>query len=525
MKINTQIIIPMSGEGKRFLDYGYKDPKPFIKITEKPMIDYVIEMFGGFKNYLFICNEEHISKYNGEDIIRQKLPNAKIVSLKKNKLGPVVALKKFENLINEKREIIVSYCDFFSKFEIQKFLNFVRKKKSDGAIVAYTGFHPHMLGKDHYAYLKTKGDSRVVCVNEKKLTKKNKMSEITSNGIYYFKNGRILKSVINNYLEQGPKINNEYFISILFNFLIKNKKKVNYYLVDNMCQWGTPQDLELFRSWVNYFKKKLIRNKKKIKFEDISLLVPMAGKGLRFLKKRFKIPKPLLKIDNSYMFSKAVDDLPNFDKYYFIVQKSHIVKSNFNLFKDKFKNSKFLSLKKITDGQARTCMLGIKYFKIGSNSKLFISACDNGSFYSNNKLFKLVFDEKIDVIVWSFRNNPATKINPNIYSWLDVDKNKSVKKVYVKNINYKDPAKTHAIVGTFFFRKTKFFIDGFNANIKRNIRTNDEFYVDEIINRNIEMNLNVKVFEIDDYISWGTPEDYKTYNYWSKFFKNNLSLF
>ena len=77
----------------------------------------------------------------------------------------------------------------------------------------------------------------------------------------------------------------------------------------------------------------------------------------------------------------------------------------------------------------------------------------------------------------------------------------------------------------FFFRKTKFFIDGFNANIKRNIRTNDEFYVDEIINRNIEMDLNVKVFEIDDYISWGTPEDYKTYNYWSKFFKNNLSLF
>jgi NDP-sugar pyrophosphorylase family protein len=525
MKINTQIIIPMSGEGKRFLDYGYKDPKPFIKIIEKPMIHHVIEMFSGFKDYLFICNEKHISKYNGEDIIRRKLPNAKVVLLKNNKLGPVVALKKFENLINDKNEIIVSYCDFFSKFEIQNFLNFARKNKSDGAIVVYTGFHPHMLGNDHYAYLKTKGNSRVVYINEKKQIKKNKMSEIASNGIYYFKNGKILKSAINKYLEQGPKINGEYYISILFNFLIKNKKKVNYYLVDNMCQWGTPHDFELFRNWVNYFKKKLIRNKKKVKYDDISLLVPMAGKGLRFLKKGFEIPKPFLKIDDNFMFLKAIDDLPNFDKNHFIVQNSHIVKFNFKLLKEKFKNSKFLSLKKITDGQARTCMLGIKYFKIASNSKLFISACDNGSFYSDNKLSKLILDEKVDVIVWSFRNNPATKINPNIYSWLQVDKNKSIKQVYVKNINNKDPLKTHAIVGTFFFRKTEFFLDGFNANIKRNIRTNGEFYVDEIINRNIEMNLNVKVFEIDNYISWGTPEDYKTYNYWSKFFKNNLFLF
>ena len=37
------IVIPMAGMGKRFADAGYKDPKPFIDVLGKPMIQHVIE--------------------------------------------------------------------------------------------------------------------------------------------------------------------------------------------------------------------------------------------------------------------------------------------------------------------------------------------------------------------------------------------------------------------------------------------------------------------------------------------------
>ena len=30
MKQNINIVIPLAGEGKRFVDAGYKEPKPFI---------------------------------------------------------------------------------------------------------------------------------------------------------------------------------------------------------------------------------------------------------------------------------------------------------------------------------------------------------------------------------------------------------------------------------------------------------------------------------------------------------------
>ena len=42
--------------------------------------------------------------------------------------------------------------------------------------------------------------------------------------------------------------------------------------------------------------------------------------------------------------------------------------------------------------------------------------------------------------------------------------------------------------------------------------------VDSCVGEMVEMGLNVKAFEIDKYICWGTPNDYKTYKYWQSFF-------
>ncbi|HMV46039.1 MAG TPA: hypothetical protein PKD50_26190, partial [Leptospiraceae bacterium] len=54
---------------------------------------------------------------------------------------------------------------------------------------------------------------------------------------------------------------------------------------------------------------------------------------------------------------------------------------------------------------------------------------------------------------------------------------------------------------------------------QKNIRVNHEFYVDSMIGLAIELGLKTKIFRIDHYICWGTPNDYKTYLYWQKFFK------
>ena len=56
--VNNQIVIPMTGNGSRFVNRGYEDLKPIIKIHNKPMIKWVTEMFDIHNDeFLFICRE------------------------------------------------------------------------------------------------------------------------------------------------------------------------------------------------------------------------------------------------------------------------------------------------------------------------------------------------------------------------------------------------------------------------------------------------------------------------------------
>jgi bifunctional N-acetylglucosamine-1-phosphate-uridyltransferase/glucosamine-1-phosphate-acetyltransferase GlmU-like protein len=152
------------------------------------------------------------------------------------------------------------------------------------------------------------------------------------------------------------------------------------------------------------------------------------------------------------------------------------------------------------------------------DNPILISACDNGIFYDNNKLQELIDDTNIDIIVWTFRNNETSRLNPNSYAWLDVDDDGNIKHVSCKKFIYKNPLETHAIIGTMFFRKAKYFVDGLKQNYLDNVTTNNEYYVDDVLNQNIKSGLTVKIFEVTNYICWGTPNDLKTYNYWQEFF-------
>ena len=57
-----QIVIPMSGFGERFRSAGYTVPKPLIKVDDKPIIEYIVKMFPGETDFIFICNQNHLNQ-------------------------------------------------------------------------------------------------------------------------------------------------------------------------------------------------------------------------------------------------------------------------------------------------------------------------------------------------------------------------------------------------------------------------------------------------------------------------------
>jgi bifunctional N-acetylglucosamine-1-phosphate-uridyltransferase/glucosamine-1-phosphate-acetyltransferase GlmU-like protein len=130
-------------------------------------------------------------------------------------------------------------------------------------------------------------------------------------------------------------------------------------------------------------------------------------------------------------------------------------------------------------------------------------------------------DSSVDVIVWSFTNNATSKLYPHMYAWLSVDENNFINAVSIKKA-FTDRVAKHCIIGTMWFRRTGLFMEGLKDIYASNSRTNGEFYVDNVLVPLIEKGYKVKVFEVKNYLCWGTPNDYKTYLYWEEFFKVKL---
>ena len=504
----------MSGSGKRFKDAGYTVPKPLIVVDGRPMIHHVVDLFPGVQNVTFICNKDDIQNTNMRAILVSACPWANIIVIDSHKKGPVYAIAQIFDSIADEEEVIVSYCDYGTRWDFDQFLIEARNGQFDGALACYRGFHPHMLGSDNYAFCRE--DGRVLLeIKEKESFTSNKMSEFASNGTYYFRTGAILKKYFRELMDRDININGEYYVSLVYNLLIRDGLKSLIFEIENMLQWGTPYDLEIYQGWSRYFAA-LNKPVASVPSQDFVLVLPMAGRGERFVKEGYAQPKPLIPIDGMPMFVRAVSCLPKHEDAIFIGLRNHAGIDR--IIHKHYPNASVSLIDAVTEGQACTCEIGIREAGIDADTPILISACDNGALYDRQKFIELMDDQDNDVIVWSFRNSQASKTNPSMYSWLDVDDNGFVRHVFCKQLPWGDPLKTHAIIGTMYFRKARHFLDGLHANRRQNRRANGEFYVDDVLNQNIESGLKVKIFEVDHYVCWGTPNDYKTYNYWNDYF-------
>ena len=238
-------------------------------------------------------------------------------------------------------------------------------------------------------------------------------------------------------------------------------------------------------------------------------IIPLAGDGKRFFDAGFKTPKPLIKVDGVSMILKSAKSLPNADLWIFICRKNHFKNSDLKLeLKKNFNKTIIISVDNLTDGQLSTCMLARDYLR--PDDKITIGSCDNGMIYNYRK-FKIL-SKKHDVLIWTFRNNVSVKKNPDMYGWVKANEASEAILVSCKKHISKTPMKDHAITGTFSFFRARDFLKCSDLLISKNIRVNNEFYIDSVMNECIGIGLNVLAFEVEEYFCWGTPSDLKNYN-------------
>lgn len=515
-----KIIIPMAGQGKRFLAAGYKTPKPLIQVEGKTILEHIVENFSPkHDEFIFAVNEEHLEKFNIENLIEKLVSHSEIISMPYQKEGPIGVLRQVLPHIKGDEPVIVNYCGFSWVWDDSDFKKSINENDPDGAVICYHGFHPHLLGPNLYATLDTDDGTWMKEIREKHSWHRDKQEDWTSSGTYYFKSSKHLEDFCNK-IEARPelKINEEFYVSQLYQLMREADQKVLIYEIPYMLQWGTPQDLEEYFYWSDYFRQKDEIVKARLT-HDMTALVLMAGAGKRFSDVGYEMPKPFIPIESEPMVVASTKSMPLAKQNLFITRKD-VLQDADGLDKKvlkSFENAEFITIEELTEGQACTALLARN--RIPAQEPLLIEACDHGILYDEKAFSRDISESSgIDILIFTFSNFPPVVRNPKAYGWVDVDEDGHVKRVSVKLPLKGDPLTHQAIIGSFWFRKAEFFFKAADSMIEHDSRINNEFYIDEAMNFAIQLGYNVHVFEVDRYVSWGTPNDLKTYEYWQRFF-------
>jgi NDP-sugar pyrophosphorylase family protein len=510
----------MSGFGERFRRVGYAVPKPLIKIDGKPIVAHVIDMFPGESDFIFICNQQHLNEpdFRMEAILKEYCPSGRIVGILPHKLGPINAVCQVEHLIDPAEPVIVNYCDFTCYWDWRHFKRYVKETACAGAIPAYKGFHPHSLGSTNYAYMR-ETNGWVQDIQEKQPYTNNRMEEYASSGTYYFASARIMIEAFRTVMEQDLNIGGEYYVSLAYKPMLENGKPVAVYPLQHFMQWGTPEDVVEYNYWSKAFRS-LIARSDRTSFPRGALVVPMAGLGQRFADEGYTLTKPLIPVSGLPMVAQATNDLPPAEHQVFVLRADmpgyERVANQLSMC---YAGAFIKTIGRVTEGQACTALIGLDALEgnVGKGcAPITIGACDNGALYDVESFGKLVQDLSVDVIVWGVRGYPNAIRNPEMFGWIDAVDGQ-VRSISVK-APLDNPEHDPIVLGTFTFRSVDDFRRALDRLIARNGRINGEFYIDSLINDAIALGLQCRLFEVDSYLCWGTPNDLRTFEYWQSCF-------
>ena len=421
-----------------------------------------------------------------------------------------------EAMIDRLRPVVVNYCDFTCHWDWLSFKRWVVYTECDGAIPAYKGFHPHTLGTTNYAYMK-ESSGWLLDIQEKQPFTDNRMEEYASSGTYYYASGDLMLEAFRDTVSSGLALNGEYYVSLTYKALLAAGKLIAIYPLQHFMQWGTPEDVHEYRYWSKAFRDLLLKpveNKLKV-----ALVVPMAGLGERFRREGYSKTKPLISVSGLPMVLQAARDLGSSEHIVFVLRDDMpgVIEVCETLSKW-FPGAILPRVAEVTEGQACTALIGLDSLESAYNytGPITFGACDNGVLYEESRFKSLLDDETIDVIVWCTRGYANAVRYPDMYGWIEVD-GIEINRVSVKK-SLQNPSNDPIVIGTFTFRRGTDMRRSVERLIDRNGRVNGEFYLDSCINEALDLGLRCVIFEVDSYLSWGTPNDLKTFNYWQSCF-------
>ena len=232
---NLNVVIPMAGAGSRFANAGFTFPKPLIEVKGKPMIQVVLENLNLVANLIFIVQKTHREKYNLDTMLKLIAPGCKIIEVSELTEGAACTALLAKKFINNDNPLFFANSDQFVEWNSNEFFYKMNETGCDGGIPTFKSTHPK------WSFAKVDKNGFVTEVKEK-----DPISDNATVGFYYFKKGSDFVNNAEEMISKNDRVNNEFYLCPVYNYLIKNGGKVKLFEIKKMWGLGTPEDLDTF---------------------------------------------------------------------------------------------------------------------------------------------------------------------------------------------------------------------------------------------------------------------------------------
>ena len=238
----------------------------------------------------------------------------------------------------------------------------------------------------------------------------------------------------------------------------------------------------------------------------LTILMPMAGLGSRFAKAGFTTPKPLIEVDGQPMFLKALSSIEAIDapkQYHFVIRQEHVDTQLLDeLIRDALPEAKITVLPEMTRGAAETAYAAVK--DMDQRSGLIVMDCDlwfQSKSYDDMVMSSLSDKSEIAGGLITFESSDPR------YSYARLNEQNLVIETAEKSV-----ISSHAISGAYFFASVETFSHSAEQLLSLPIdHTMPEYYLSLLYNILIDERAPIQASFIDQYASFGTPEELAAY--------------
>lgn len=250
-------IVTLSGNSKRFTDKGFPH-KALCQVDGKSVISHFVECFYNFETYpsIFLCRNEDLLTTNLEHEIKNVAKNSTVIGIETNNLGPVFSISRIFDNIPDNMPVLITYIDSIQKIDLNELTE--RFRGCDGGITLHDFSNPHWRTNKSFCLVSHPKGKNVASIVEKFDFANFDFSSSNcggSSGSYYFRNGKILKSMFSRLMNNGVRVNNEYYVTQALGEMVSLGMRVECEYYPYVCL-GIPEDVQDYRYWIDWFKIK-----------------------------------------------------------------------------------------------------------------------------------------------------------------------------------------------------------------------------------------------------------------------------